>query len=540
MRNKILTLFVLSALALIAITSFASAAISVSSLDSLNQFNDNTHTKSFTISNSDALAAVALTLASQTITDNNGKTATISFNESAVNIPASSQVTIQAYATVEDNFNVGVYTKAYVIQETGVATNNATLTINFDQTPSKYSDDGNLKVDIKDITVKEGFGEDNEWFPLDNISVEVTIENKGDERIKNIVIEWGLYNNDTQEWVVDGKENDFNLDEDEEETVTFQFKLDDPEDFKEDSAYTFYVWATGQDKEIDDAKTSVSTSEEITIKNDESDFVALDNIKIQESPAACGSEVTVTADIWNLGQDDQDDVSVLLSIPQLKLEQSAVIGGVDAFETKKLALSFVVPQDAEEKAYTLELSVRDEDNNVYQNDYNDDNARYTFPLEVKGASCSLSSKVAITANLESAAKSGSDLVVKTTIANTGSTTRAFTLSATDYDSWATLSSISPETITLAAGESKAVTYTLSINKGASGSQAFNAVLTAADGKAIVQPVSVTVEKTSQFNLGSITGNLISGDNWYLWGIGALNVILVLVIIFVSIRLLRKN
>ena len=58
-----------------------------------------------------------------------------------------------------------------------------------------------------------------------------------------------------------------------------------------------------------------------------------------------------------------------------------------------------------------------------------------------------------------------------------------------------------------------------------------------DEKVISQPVSVLVEKAG-FSL--ITGNIVLGENWYLWGIGALNIILVLIIIIVAVRLVRKK
>ena len=52
-------------------------------------------------------------------------------------------------------------------------------------------------------------------------------------------------------------------------------------------------------------------------------------------------------------------------------------------------------------------------------------------------------------------------------------------------------------------------------------------------------VSVTVEEAQK----SLITGLLSGlgdDNMYLWGIGALNLILVLIIIFVAVRVVKKK
>jgi hypothetical protein len=58
-----------------------------------------------------------------------------------------------------------------------------------------------------------------------------------------------------------------------------------------------------------------------------------------------------------------------------------------------------------------------------------------------------------------------------------------------------------------------------------------------NGQVITQPVSVDI--ASAGGLFRITGNSILGNNWYLWGIGLLNLILVIVIIIVAVRIAKK-
>ena len=123
-------------------------------------------------------------------------------------------------------------------------------------------------------------------------------------------MEWGLYNLETGEWVIDDEENDFNLKDGDEETLIITFQLDDLDEFEDNEEYVFYAWATGEDDEFDGNKTCTSDSEGIEIII-EKDFVILDDIEFSEV-VQCGAEVQILADVWNIGDDDQYDVYVVI------------------------------------------------------------------------------------------------------------------------------------------------------------------------------------------------------------------------------------
>jgi len=95
--------------------------------------------------------------------------------------------------------------------------------------------------------------------------------------------------------------------------------------------------------------------------------------------------------------------------------------------------------------------------------------------------------------------------------------------------WAEEASVAPNTVILQAGESKGVTVALKINSDAEGTNKFNIEVLSGSNFVLSQPVSVNVEK-SGFSLGS---------DWYLWLIGAFNVLLIAAIIIVVIRILKK-
>lgn len=397
---------------------------------------------------------------------------------------------------------------------------------------------GELKVTIKDITVTQGFGDDEEWFLFDEVEVEVEVENKGDDDVDDISLEWGLYNEDSDEWAIEmDEEDEFNVKDGDEKKLIITFRVDD-DDFdlnldEFDDDYTLFVRATG---EVDDdelnPETCKSDSEPIQIITGD-DFIILNDIDFPEL-VSCGTDVEITADIWNIGDGDQEDVFIMINNKELGIKEQIEIGDVDKFEDEKLVFNFQVPKGAEEKWYTLEFTIYDEDNDVFENS-NDDLAEFTASFKVEG-SCVVEPQVMVTASLESGGRAGEELIIKATITNTGSKLATYELNAVEYADWATLISVDPNTILVAAGESQDVLITFNANADVSGDKLFNIEVLSGDEVVAEQPVSVTIEKSGA---SFITGGIISGDNWYLWGIGALNIILVIVIILVAVKVAKK-
>jgi len=396
----------------------------------------------------------------------------------------------------------------------------------------KYSDNGNLDISIEDITVDVGYGKDTEWLPLDEIIVEVDVENNGDEKINDIVVEWGLYNEETEDWIIEEEESDFNLKDGDRETLTLTFTLDDVKDFEDSGNYVFYVWATGEDTELDE-NTCVEDSESIEVII-ESDFVIISDLTTLET-ASCGSEVFISGEVWNIGDNDQDDVKIIAYNKELGLNKEITIGSIDAFDNEPLEFTFQLPKNLEEKIYPIKLTVYDEDNNVYEGDYNDEKSVKDLFLKVEG-SCSVA-EASVDAALESGGQAGKLLVVKATITNTGDKTTTYLLNAAGYGDWASSASLDKTSLTLDAGESEDVLITLNVNNDALGDKLFNLEVLSENELVVSQPVQTEITKRK--GLFGITGDVISGDNKYLWGIGIINVILIVLIIIIAIRIARK-
>ncbi len=218
--KKILGLFII-----IASMTFVSAATTFSVSPLTLTFTPSDNSESFTITNLGS-SPLSVSLNLPTI---NGITFTVSGQTSDIDPSNSSVITIEAsnidFTEMELN---EVLTGDLVITDSSNSSETETIKIKISKNEfCDYGDPENdIKVEIKDIT-NNGIGDDDKWYPLDEIEVEVKVENKGNEDLKDVSLEWGLYDKDSKEWIIEvDEEDEFDLDEDDDETLTFSFTLD--------------------------------------------------------------------------------------------------------------------------------------------------------------------------------------------------------------------------------------------------------------------------------------------------------------------------
>jgi len=413
----------------------------------------------------------------------------------------------------------------------------------FDNVANANANPGYLSVDIRSIEVVEGFGADEDWVPFDEIEVEVRIDNKGINNydIDDISVEWGLApNNLDDDWLLEFDEIDeINLKDDDRETMIITFRLDEDDlDMNLDefvgNDYNLVVRATGviddEDNKLGGIEdTCAADFEEVSVRDD--DAILLTNFDIPET-LQCGQTYTITADAWNIGDKDQDEVSVVVHDRDRKFmsEKRFELGDVRDFDDTQLSFDLLIPKDSEEGIYSLIFEVFDEDNDVFEVGEDDDPVKYFFPLTVSGG-CSTASQITVAANVVSGGQAGKELVVRATVTNTGSSQAVYTLNVAGFEPWASSYSLDQTSLILGADEFKDVIVTLDVNKDASGTQTFYLEMVSGTGVAR-QPVTVTIEPSSGF-LG-ITGNTVAGNPIVL-GLGVLVLILIIAIIVVAVR-----
>jgi len=400
---------------------------------------------------------------------------------------------------------------------------------------------GNLSITKLDLT---GSGDDDEdWKLFDTVEVEVKVDNDGNDDVDDVIIELGLFDSTGKsfvgelDFISDDEEMDIgDLGDGNDETVTFEFRVPASMDT---GSYRLAVKAYSDGAE---AKECIDNSDEFdngfyhAVSVDEEDneerFVIVDDIRLP-TEAVCGESLSGSFGVFNIGEDDQDQVKVILENRELGLSREFEIrDNLDKGEDKVLDFSFTVPQ-VQDGTYNLQFKTEYDYRSGAYHEQSEDT--FTAPLKVIGCTPNVvGGGISIIPSLDSEAKAGEKLVVTAEIKNEGSETRSFTLSALDYQSWATLDDIDPETFELDAGETKQVTLTLSVKEDATGPESFT--LQANSGSQIeTQEVEVNIAAGTS----GLPSFLSGGNSQILWIVGIINVVLIILIIVVAVRLARK-
>ncbi|MBI3622838.1 putative S-layer protein [Candidatus Pacearchaeota archaeon] len=546
MKTKLFTSVILSAFLLTLLANFISAGgpftLTAVSVPTSVQNNASTFNVIFNMSYTGALPSINVDLSGSAITQGS---ATISVS-SQVTLNKDEPKQITAVVSFTNGQTGSIVGHIHAVPESGTP-EDLPFTVTLTTTPQgEFSfcafdngvreNPGDLRVSIKNFQVT-GFGSNHEWLPFDQVEFDVKVENNGNDDVNSISLEWGIYDKSRDDWVIkpDEAEN-FDLSNGNDDTYTVKFKIDDKmdedlQDLKNGNNYVLYVRATGEVDNTNKDNTCASDSQDSSIII-ERNFVVLKPLQFSDS-ISCGDNVTLTGDLWNIGSKDEKSVNLKVVNTELKINQNVDVGDINSFEHKKVDINIPIPETAKQKSYTLTFEVYDENGDIFQDKYNKDDSRTNAILTVASCTINKAPTATVSADLASEAKAGSQLVVKATVTNSGDNQATYNLNAAGHGSWATLVSTNPDTLTLAPGKSGDATFTFNVNKGVSGDQTFNIEVVSNNQLVANQPVSVAIAE-SKTSLSSIFGN-----NWYIWLIGALNVILVVVIIVIAVKVAKK-
>lgn len=401
--------------------------------------------------------------------------------------------------------------------------------------------EGDLQVSVRNVgAVKtEGtldlFGDSDEVLPFDSVEVEVRIENNNnDYDIDDIDLEWGLWNDVEKEWVIDVDDiENFDLKDGDEDEYTFTFTIDDSmeldlDELADGSDYVIYVRATGEVDDNNNTLTCDADTETLSIIIEE-DFVIPVNVNIP-SEVSCNDDFTISFDLWNIGEDDQDDVIVKVFSTQLGINEIFDFEEIEAFEYEKVEFTTSITEEVEEGRYLLTFEVYDKDGDVYENDYDDDLSSFQEGIQVLG-SCAGGfepSNILVSAQPETDGVAGEELVIRTSITNSGESDMDLILNIAGYREWASDALVDKTSLNLNAGETREVVLSFSVNEDALGEQSFNIEFISENRIVATQPVKIVIEsKSSSSNF--FADNLV-------WILVAGNIILILIIIIVAVKI----
>ena len=407
-------------------------------------------------------------------------------------------------------------------------------------------------LEIVDVEIDNNDGDDLDWSPLDTITIEIEVENIGDDKVRDVMVEIGLFDASGKNIIDDMKELDSeevelgSINDGDDDTAIFEFQV--PADF-EDDTYNLVIKAYSDDmnedtvctsKVEDFAESDYYESINGERESDDENHIVVDSIRLSPTDPQCGEIVQVSAEVFNIGDYDyEDQVKVTIVNEALGIDETITIReDFDQGDSEEIDFEFTIPENAEPKVYLLEFRT------YYDYDDKDDyydigsEKRFIKSLTLEGNCIVIpESSVDITAQLDDAtpeANAGEQVIIKTTLENTGEDATLYTVTVYGNSAWSSLENIDPATIIVPAGESKDVSIILNIDNDVQGDKEFTIKATY-DGETTEQKVALSVTaKTS-----GITGAAISDHiktNGFIYAIVLINLILIIAIILVIRRM----
>jgi len=468
--------------------------------------------------------------------------ADFTYPSSISNLNAGQSKPITIDVVTSSSLNIGPNIASITAtSDTTTAQGELTIEKNF----CKYGEQG-TDLEITDVKIDNNDGDDEEWSPLDKITIEVEVSNNnGDDKLKDIMVELGLFNSEGKNIVkdlddLDNEEIDLgSIKSDDEDIAVFTFTI--PADFESEN-YKLVIKAYSDD--LGEDQLCVAQNSDFdndyyqTIdgirEEDEEKHVIFDNIKISPSIAQCGERVQLTGEIFNIGDYDYEgQVKVTLFNNELSLNLEEIVRqDLDQGDSEVVEFEFDIPAGALEKLYTLEFRTYydyDEDDDTYDIVSDD---KFISTLRIEGNCMQEAQGAQITAELDSETPeviAGKQVIINANLKNTGDAETTYTVSVSGNTAWSNLVSLDPQIFSLAAGESKEVNIVLSINEGIEGDKEFT-IKASYDNQETEKKVILTITGESEQQLGSAVEHI--RNNWFIYLIILINIILIIAIILV--------
>lgn len=403
-------------------------------------------------------------------------TSTVTATNLAVNASTTGEYTI----LTNDSTNVGAKTVSITAAGTnGTVSNSTSLSGSFNVIYPYCEVRNSGEIRIVDI-VNEDDIDGEKFYPLETIDIKLKLENTDEDDSHKVIIEVVLVQDNEE---VSDTDSDYKLkiDEDNKETVTVNMTL--PADL-DAGDYYLYVKVYNDDDE-DNCEQEVM---QIEIKKS-SNEVVIDNLEIPKN-VSCGSITEIGGKVFNIGKNDEEKVKIVYN-NGFGVSSEYEFNSLDSGEDKSLGLALEVPKNATEGVYSIKFDIYyeyDEDDEIYET-----KDSITRSFKVLGDCQQLISSQTITTEA-STALSGVESEVRVTITNTGTVSQTFTTTATAE--WAEIGSITPASVTLAAGEQKEIIIKLEAKPSTDIGAHDMLVTVQHGGTSESKTVSVNVQKSS--------------------------------------------
>ena len=215
-----------------------------------------------------------------------------------------------------------------------------------------------------DISIEDPDSND-EFSPIDIISLKVNVENNGNDDIDDIKVEATLYDVSDDERIEKVKSDKFDLNDDDDEDIELELEIPDGE-IDEDNEFILFVKAFESGNEENQCSED---SIDIDIER-EKDKVVFDELSISPDAIGCDRNLRVKASLNNVGKKDEE-VYLQARILNTNLISKSEIFTLDDFNEDEheivKELNINVPGDIKDGKYTLEVGAFYSDKNTIEN-----------------------------------------------------------------------------------------------------------------------------------------------------------------------------
>ena len=409
-----------------------------------------------------------------------------------------------------------------------------------------FTEKGQLEITGFDVT-NNGKGDDTEWEYLDEIEIEVTVENTGNNNINDVMVEMKIIdeNGNTvtrKKMNIDDDSIDLGRIKDGDEEIA-KFKIDEIPIDLENGDYKIYVRA------YDDKNPEIncrSTSNDFTDADEtyfEFSIVASDGATVivkedmENIQASCGDKnVEVKFMVYNTGDDDEEKVLVMLENAKLGIEEKFVIDNLRDKKGKEATFYITIPDSVDKSFVELDIyTYYDYDNDedeldeliAYGESSDEEGDGFSIGLEI--LSCQTNPEASISIDLESETIINKQVIIKATITNTGAD-NDFVISTSGLELWAKSISISPLTVSIDKGKSAEIIITFVPTEAGEHTFKINAIV---NGETISQSAIINIKGESQ--------SLFTGiSNTMLYTIAGIVAVLILIFLALIVRVSRRQ
>jgi hypothetical protein len=383
-----------------------------------------------------------------------------------------------------------------------------------------YCDTGEHGSDLKLTLKKPASGSD--YYPGEEITVEAKVTNEGSDSME-ITVAAALYDLDDDDNLID---NDLTYDISEDGSKTFNLKLTVPANV--DKSHDFAVYVKAYEDEDDECQED---SVSVDIKK-QTHSVIVEKLNLSQATVGCGDIFNVIMEVGNAGTDDEENIKIEVS-SDLFSTYARTIALDEGDESDQLNFQFAVPSNASTGNHNVNVKVSyDYDNGVY-----DESIEKSIVLNVAGGNCIISTQdVGFSVSQGSDAFIGSSFTTKVAVTNTGNVRTNYTVTASGYEGWATLGSISPSTLNLDAGSTGYAYISLNPSADVTGTNSFTVKVNfGSTTKEQVYSVELKKPSTPASGWDRFVFELQRNWQWF-----TLIVLLIVVIIILAIFLARQN